>query len=208
MVETIILVITAIAIIAITLYLYLNRNPIRTIPPENNVVSPANGKIIEILDLLDLKQKKSKIKNPKELIKKIKKTAHEISKHCYVIVILMNIHNVNVQRTPVEGKVISVKHTKGKVLHPNSLEATIKNEKIETTIKNKDIGKIKVIQVAGLFTRKIINHIKKNEMLLKGEKIGRIKFRGQVVLIMPDLHLKVKKGDDVIAGETVIAVYE
>jgi len=35
----------------IVFYLYFNRDPVRQIPPGKNVVSPADGKIIGIVDL-------------------------------------------------------------------------------------------------------------------------------------------------------------
>ena len=70
------------------------------------------------------------------------------------------------------------------------------------------MGKIKVIQVAGFLARRVESFVKKNEELLKGQKIGKILLGSHVVLIMPDLHLLVKKGDKVVAGETIIAKYE
>ena len=42
----IITIIAVLTILAVLLYLYLNRNPIRTISPEKDVVSPADGRII------------------------------------------------------------------------------------------------------------------------------------------------------------------
>lgn len=203
-----IITIAALALLAVLFYLYFNKNPVRTIPPGKSIVSPADGKIIEVIDLLELKRKKKSIKIKKGWFGKIKTLASEVSDHCYVICIFICPFDVHVQRAPVEGKVVSVKRTKGKFLSANSLEAALENEKVETVIKNKDIGKVKVIQVAGFFTRSIESFLKKNENLLKGQRIGRIKLGSQVVLIMPDLPLTVKKGERVVAGETIIAEYE
>lgn len=208
MIGWIITPVVVIAALIVGFYLYFNRDPIRTIPSGKSIISPADGRIIEIIDMLDLKRKKPKIKIEKGIIGKIRTTASEVSDHCYIIVIFMNALNVHVQRTPVEGRVVSVKHTKGKFFAANSLKATAENEKTETLIKNKDIGVIKVIQIAGFFTRRIESFVKKGENLLKGQRIGRIKLGSQVVLIIPDVPLNVKKGGKVIAGETMIAEYE
>ena len=71
--------------------------------------------------MIDLKKKKKGIKISNELKKKIKTIASEVSGHCYVICIYINPFDVHVQRAPVEGKVISVKHVKGKFLPKSSL---------------------------------------------------------------------------------------
>jgi len=223
MMEWIIILVVVIAALIILFSLYFNRDPVRTIPPGKSIVSPADGVIIDIIDMLDLNRKKleSKIPNSRNKVSrkpkiriakgiagKIRTTASEVSDHCYIIVIFMNLHNVHVQRAPLGGKVTSIRHTNGKFLAANSLKATAENEKIEMLIKNRGIGTIKVIQIAGFLTRRIESFVKKGENLLKGQRIGRIKLGSQVVLIMPDLPLNVKKGDKVTAGETVIAKYE
>lgn len=193
-------------LLLIAFYLYFNRSPVRAVPPGKSVVSPADGKIIEIIDVLNLGKKKS-IRIKKGWAGKIRTLASDVSKHCYIVVIFMSPFDAHLQRAPVEGKVISVKHTKGKFHPASSIAAMVENEKNEIVIRNRKIGKVKVIQAAGLFVRRIESFVKKNESILKGQKLGRIKLGSQVVLIMPDLHLKVRKGDKVKAGETIIAEY-
>jgi len=189
----------------IVFYLYFNRDPVRQIPPGKNVVSPADGKIIGIVDLSKIKKKEIKIK--KGLMGEIKTIASDIPNAKYLISIFMSVFDMHVQRAPVGGNVISTAHKKGKFLIANKLKALIENEKNEVVIENKDIGKIKVIQAAGAFARRVVCFAKKSEILLKGQRIGRIKLGSQVVLIIPGLKLKVKKGMHVSAGETIIAEY-
>jgi phosphatidylserine decarboxylase len=207
MIAPIVIVVLVLIAAAVYFYIHFNRDPPRTIPPGKSVVSPADGRIIEIIDLLKLKSKKQKLDIKKGLIGKIRTMAGEVSDHCYAVVIFMSPKDVHVQRAPVDGKVLSVKHHKGKFIPANSLKATVENEKTEIVMRNKDIGKLKIILAAGFFTRRIVSFVKKNEKLLKGQKIGRIKLGSQVVLIMPDIHLQVRKGDKVTAGETIIAEY-
>ena len=204
----IIVAIIAIIAVAVFFYLFFNRDPVRTIPPEKSVVSPSDGRIIEIIDLLELKKRKPNVEIRKGMFGKIRTMAKEISDHCYVVCIKLSIFDAHMQRAPLAGTVLSVNHQKGKFLKADCLKATIENEKVETLIKNKSVGKIKVIQVAGFLTRRIESLVKKGEKLIKGQRIGRIMLGSMVVLIIPDLHLKIKKGGKVRAGETVIAVYE
>jgi len=82
---------------------------------------------------------------------------------------------------------------------------TLENEKNEILIQ-KGKTKIKVIQIAGLACRRINCFVKKNQSVKKGQKIGFIDLGSQVTLILPKhLKIKVKHGQTVIEGETVIA---
>ncbi|MBN2112312.1 phosphatidylserine decarboxylase [Candidatus Woesearchaeota archaeon] len=186
-------------------YMFFNRDPAREISPSKNVVSPADGRVIEIIDLDKLRKDKLEIR--KGLAGHIKTETEDITKNGYLISIFMTPLDVHVQRAPVEGKVVSTHHKKGKFLAANSLRALIENEKNEIVIQNREIGKIKVIQAAGLVARRIECFIKKNEKLLKGQKIGKINLGSQVVLIIPRIVLNAKVGEKVAAGETVIAQY-
>lgn len=177
------------------------RDAERTIPKGNNIVSPADGKIIEIIDI----KKKTKIRFKGESIN-IKKTISDTLKDGYLISIFMSIFNVHINRSPVKGKITKTKYTKGKFLPANTLKV-LENEKNEIIIENKKLGKIKVIQIAGLIARRIICSINKNQNIDKGQRIGLIKLGSNVILIIPKLKLKVKKGQKVKAGSSIIAEY-
>jgi len=119
----------------------------------------------------------------------------------------MNVFNVHVNRSPINGKIISLKHTKGKFYNAADIEKSLLNEKNELIIENKEL-KIKVIQIAGLVARRIICFKKENEKINKGERIGIVKLGSQVTLILPkQINLKIKKGDNVKAGSSIIATY-
>jgi len=189
------LVITA-ALVLFLLNFY--RDPKRTIPKGSNIVAPADGRVISIIDTT-----KASIMVKKGLLGKIK--TYTISKQCYVISIFMSPFNVHINRAPIEGVVKSVKHTKGSFFRAYDLEKSFENEKNEIVIQNKKI-KVKVIQIAGFLARRIKCYVKANQKVNKGERIGMIALGSQTSIIIPrGVELKVNANDKVKAGQTIIA---
>ena len=178
------------------------RNPERKIPHGNNIVSPADGKIIGIL-----KVKSNKIRINKGFLGKIETLAKDIAKECYVISIFMSPFDVHVNRAPLDGKIISVKDEKGRYFAAFNLKNSLMNEKNEIMMENKKIGKVKVIQIAGFFARRIICTVSRGEKVNKGQQIGSILLGSQVSLILParKIGLIVRAGQRVIGGKTIIA---
>ena len=204
MLWTVLGVIVVVSVLFIAFIALFNRKPVRQIPSSNCIVSPADGKIVEIIDLLKINKKGGK-KYSKKTSNRIKELSKGVSKSSYMIIILMSVLDVHQQRSPAEGKVIEVKHTKGKHKVTKGADA-LENEMAEILIES-EAGKIRVAQVAGGLARSIVTDIKKGDIALKGQHIGRIKFGSHVVLVMPDYHLEVKEGDRVIGGITKIAFY-
>mgnify|MGYP001566084057 FL=1 len=196
----------ALAIIAMLALFLINfyRDPERKIPIGNNIVSPADGKIISILTA-----KKDKTTIKKGFIGRIEAFAGDIAPECIIISIFMSPLDVHVNRSPINGKVISVKHTPGKYFAAFDLKNSLMNEKNEIIIKNGKIGKIKVIQIAGFLARRIICDAKKGGNLRKGQRIGKIVLGSQATLILPSkkVKIKAKEGQKVVAGETILAEY-
>jgi len=178
------------------------RDPERKAPEGNNIVSPADGKIISILKVKD-----NMVNVNKHFLGKIQTLTKDIAKECCVISIFMSPFDVHVNRAPVGGKIISIKHEKGKYFTAFDIKKSLMNEKNEITIKNKKIGKIKVIQIAGFLARRIICSVNKNEKINKTQRIGKIVLGSQVTLILPfeKIVLKARKGQKVVGGETIIA---
>ena len=159
------------------------RNPKRNIPKGNNIICPANGKIVRILDT------SKNIRLRKGLLGHVTLLTKDIAKKCVVICIMMNIHNIHVQRSPISGKIIDQKYSKGKFMNVvNGAEKLewLENEQNSMTIFNKKNSlKIKVVQVAGAFAKKIKSYVKTNQDIKKGEDIGHITFGSQVTVIIP-----------------------
>ncbi len=157
------------------------RDPEREIA--NGIVACADGKIREIS-----KAKDTKIGNS------IK------------ISTFMNLHNVHVNRMPIDGEIINIKHFSGIHL-PAFKKESEKNERVKIILNTK-IGKIKIVLIAGTIARRIVPYIKKNDKLKKGSRIGIIRLGSRVDIYLPENKIKdvsVKKGDIVKAGGDTIA---
>ena len=192
-------VIAAVLIIILFL-LNFYRNPKRTIPKGNNIVAPADGRIISII-----KTSEKDISVKKGLLGKIMVLTKGIAKECYVISIFMSPFDVHINRAPIAGTITSIKHTKGKFFEAYNLEKSLLNEKNEIIIQNKGM-KVKIIQIAGFLARRIICYANQNQKVNKGDKIGMIALGSQTTLIIPKgVGLKVKVNDKAKAGETLIA---
>jgi phosphatidylserine decarboxylase len=115
--------------------------------------------------------------------------------------IFMNVHNVHVNRSPLAGRIISIKHKSGGYLPAFSKDSD-KNERLMTKIET-SIGTMKVIQIAGVLVRRIVSYVKPNAEVSKGERIGLIHFGSRVDLSFESagINLLVKKGDKVLAGQ-------
>jgi phosphatidylserine decarboxylase len=163
------------------MFIVFFRDPDRNIG--NDIVAVADGKIREISNVKD--------KDIGECIK---------------ISTFMNIHNVHVTRMPISGKTLSIDHYKGKHI-PAFKKESGKNERVVSIIKT-DIGKIKIIQIAGTVARRIVPYFKQNEYIEKGEKIGLIRMGSRVDLYLPTKIVKtitISVNDRLKAGESTVA---
>ena len=94
---------------------------------------------------------------------------------------------------------------KGKFLDARHPQAHFENEqnRLEFTTA---AGVISVTQIAGLIARRIVWWIKEGETLAAGQQFGLIRFGSQVDMTFPiSAQLRIKAGDRVKAGETVLA---
>ena len=164
---------------------YFYRDPDRKTPEEDGiVVSPADGKVI--------------VAEHREETKYFHEERPLVS-------VFMSLFNVHVNRSPVEGNVIMVKHNKGKFMAAFKEEASLKNENTEMIIEN-SYGKTLVRQIAGLIARRTVCRVVQGDSLKQGERFGIIKFSSRVDTYVPQgYNITVKTGDIVKAGETIIA---
>lgn len=167
------------------------------------IVSPASGRVLKILEINNI----SSLEIEKGLIGKMNTTISDICNQCYVVSIFMSPLDVHIQRASLSGKVLSVEHKMGKWQPSTSFEKGLFNEKTETIILNDNIGKFKIIQIAGLIVSRIENWVSPNQLLEKGEKIGLINFGSQVSIVLPleNVEIVVTEGEKVSSGETIIA---
>lgn len=86
--------------------------------------------------------------------------------------------------------------------------ASVENERNTFTVVDKE-GEVTVRQIAGVLARRIVFWKNVGDCVERGERIGMIKFGSRVdILISPDVTLRVKVGDNVKAGSTVIGITE
>jgi len=117
------------------------------------------------------------------------------------ISIFMSIFDMHVNLAPYNGKIIKMVYKKGE--HKPAYGDVSRNERMEVYMET-DVGEIVVIQIAGIFARRILPYIKEGQYVKKGEKIGIIKFGSRVEMQIPENYkIVVKKGEKIKAGETI-----
>jgi len=163
------------------------RDPERTVPNKSNiVVSPADGRVLFVKDVLDDKFLNGKSK---------------------MVCIFMSPLNVHVNRIPISGKVEYVKYIQGEYLAAFEDKASERNERNEIGITS-PAGKVFFTQIAGFVARRIVSDLKVGDSVNIGNRFGMIKFGSRVDIIVPEQwQVKVKKDDNVTAGETILFEY-
>lgn len=160
------------------------RDPERTPPSKDNVVvSPADGKVLFIKDVEDIKFIKGKAKQ---------------------VSIFMSPLNVHVNRIPITGRIDYLKYHKGKFIAAFEDKASEINERSEFGISSK-FGKVFFTQVAGFVARRIVYELNEGDSVKIGDRFGMIKFGSRVDVVVPyNWTVKIKKDDMVTAGQTIL----
>ena len=184
----------AMAIVAIGFFLtvfvlWFFRDPERKTPQNSNlIISSADGKVC----LIDEAYPPAKVPIEAEKMKRI----------C----VFMNVFNVHINRSPVQGRVEHIVCKKGQFLNASLDKASDKNERSSLVVNTDNGAKIIIVQIAGLIARRILSFISSNHRLNQGERFGLIRFGSRVDIYMPlDAIEKCKVGDKVIAGESILA---
>ncbi len=172
--------------VALTLFVaYFSRDPERTIPPDPDVVvSPADGRVMSVgrVDGEDF----------------MAGTATRVT-------IFLNIFNVHVQRAPLGGRVGHYAYHPGRYLPAWREEASSDNERASLGLET-DAGPLLVRQIAGLVARRIVTYPREGDTVIRGDRIGLIRFGSRVDLFLPpDWPVTVEAGDAVRGGETAVA---
>lgn len=122
------------------------------------------------------------------------------------ISVFLNVFSVHVNRSPIAGVIREVEYRKGKFGNAMGAISADENEQNIVTVEGE--GKIVVFkQIAGLLARRIVFTRKVGDQVARGERIGMIKFGSRVDVVMPaNAEVRVKIGDKVAGGSTVLAV--
>ena len=166
---------------------YFFRDPIRAVPIDEVVVSPADGVVTYI------GSKKNPLDDDKDQNTYIK------------VSIFLNVFDVHVNRMPIKGSISSIHYIPGKFINATLDKSSKENERNIITIK-KNNDNFYIVQIAGLIARRIICNLKINQEVEKGYRIGIIKFGSRVDLYLPEHYdILVAKGQRVLGGETIIS---
>lgn len=121
--------------------------------------------------------------------------------------IFMSPLNVHVNRSPVSGVVERVEYVPGKFFAANLDKASTDNERNLVVIKSDEGHRIAFLQIAGFIARRIVCHVRAGDRLRVGQRYGMIRFGSRMEIFLPEnSQVRVKKGDAIQAGHTVVAV--
>ena len=178
---------TVFIIITIWVY-YFFRDPERfSIKDDSFLVSPADGLVSNIMET----------SGPIELGLE--------NKSFTKVSIFMNVFNCHVNRTPISGIVEDIFYKPGKFLNASLDKASEENERNYYKIKSNNGDEIVIVQIAGLIARRIVCEVDKNQNLSQGDRIGMIRFGSRVDIYFNNRKLLAQKGQNVVAGESLIA---
>ena len=168
---------------------YFFRDPERKIIEDDTyLVSPADGIISTAAE----------VNGPVELGLENKKFTK--------VSIFMNVFNCHVNRSPLKGEIEDIFYKPGKFLNASLDKASEENERNYFKIKdNKTDDSIIVVQIAGLIARRIVTQVQKKQTVNQGQRIGMIRFGSRVDVYYSGRKTMVKVGQNVIAGESLIA---
>jgi len=171
--------------------LYFFRDPNARVPAGAGlVVSPGHGKV-DVIDTMTEPQ--------------------FMGGDCQRISMFLSVVDVHVQNSPVSGKVAFLKNTEGQFLNAMKTEAATCNENVYIGLQSTDPQneKIGVKLIAGVIARRIVPFVEMGDELARGDRISLIQFGSRVDVYLPySAKIKVKIGDRVVGGETVLATFE
>ena len=167
---------------------YFFRDPDRvSIQNENFLVSPADGLISKI----------SEVEGPVELNLENKKFTK--------VSIFMNVFNCHVNRSPVSAKVEEIFYKPGKFLNATLDKSSEENERNYYRLRTLDGEEVIIVQIAGLIARRIVCEVNESQEVQQGERIGMIRFGSRVDIYFNNRKLLAREGQNVTAGESLIA---
>src|SRR5467141_4101205 len=158
------------------------RDPERMIPTEPGaVVSPGDGRVVVVTD---------------------EENAGKPGKRVSIFLAVWNVH---VNRSPSDGTITKMEYRPGKFLAAMRERASVENEQNVFTLST-EAGEMVFKQIAGLIARRVVSWKKAGDKVLRGERIGLVRFGSRVDVWLPrDVEILVKVGENVRGGSSVLA---
>ncbi len=165
------------------------RHPPRVPPTRPNlVVAPADG----LVTLIDEATPPAELNLPDTPMKRVS--------------IFLSIFDAHVQRAPVAGDVVTVKHRPGQFQSADKDTASADNERNSVWLRTSDGVDVVAVQIAGLIARRIVCSTHAGATLELGETYGLIRFGSRLDTYFPaDANVIVELGQRAIGGETPLA---
>jgi phosphatidylserine decarboxylase len=155
------------------------RDPDRLVPAGPVAVSPADGRVLRVVQ--------------------------EGDRHTRVSIFL-NIFDVHVNRSPISGVITDITYKRGQFLVASRELASAENEQNIVTVRAEDGTKVVFKQIAGLIARRIVCTKRVGDIVQSGERVGLIKFGSRVdVIFGPEWRVEVSPGARVSAGSSILA---
>jgi phosphatidylserine decarboxylase len=173
------------AVLAVLLALFVFsffRDPERLVPADTGaVVSPGDGRVVVVTE---------------------EEHAGRPGKRVSIFLAVWNVH---VNRSPAAGTITKLEYRPGKFLAAMRERASVENEQNVFTLST-DAGEIVFKQIAGLIARRVVSWKKTGDKVVRGERIGLVRFGSRVDLWVPkEAEILVKLGDNVKGGSSVLA---
>jgi len=165
---------------------YFFRDPVRTIPPgENLVVAAADGVVADITPSI---------------------FEGEVTKQdMQRLGIFLSVFDVHTNRAPLAGKIIYRQHHLGKYLDARHPDATTLNEYVTWGLEHARTTLV-MRQITGAIARRIVPWKNAGDIVEKGQHFGMIRFGSRTEIYLPlDATLLVKIGDRVKSGSSPVA---
>ena len=155
------------------------RDPERLVPVGPVALSPADGRVMQVVQEGDRQTR---------------------------ISIFLNIFDVHVNRSPISGVITDITYKPGQFLVASRAIASAENEQNVITVRAADGTKVVFKQIAGLIARRIVCTKHVGDFVQAGERVGLIKFGSRVdVIFGPEWRVEVSPGARVSAGSSVLA---
>jgi phosphatidylserine decarboxylase len=150
------------------------------------VIAPADGRVVSV----------AQVEEPMYLVERATRVS-----------IFMSVVNVHVNRFPVSGEVDIVHYNPGEFFAASLDKASLVNEQASVGIRGPR-GPLLLRQIAGLIARRIVTDVAPGDTAVQGERFGMIRFGSRVDLFFaPAARVRVSVGEQVRAGQTIIAEY-
>jgi phosphatidylserine decarboxylase len=161
------------------------RNPKRVPPPgERVVVSPADGRVVEVVELED----------PDGFVGKAKRVA-----------IFLSVLDVHVNRAPLAARVCAIRRKGSEFLAAFKADASERNVQLRMDLETASGARLAVVQITGLIARRIQCYAREGDGLERGQLYGLICYGSRVELYLPaSADVRVRVGDRVRGGASAI----